>query len=98
MGDCGASNMQQHQPSQHSFTWQRQFGGGGQTIPQQVARTPPPPTTNDAEVRQAREEALRKERSQQGRRATILAGATDRNQAMGSSQSGSGVGRVTLGG
>lgn len=98
MGDCGASLMQQHQPTRYSYTLQQQQKGP--TIPQQVAaKTPPPPTTNDAMVRQAREDALRQERARQGRRSTILAGATDRETAgVGSSQSGSGVGRVTLGG
>lgn len=98
MGDPAHFNMQQHQAHWHNFTQQQQQKG--QTIPQQViAKAPPPPTTNDAAVRQAKEDALRQERNRQGRRSTILAGASERQDgAMGASQSGSGVGRTTLGG
>ena len=98
MGDCGNSLMQQHQPTRFSYTLQQQQKGP--TVqPQSVKSTPPPPTTNDAMVRQAREDALRQERARQGRKSTVLAGATDRQTAgSGTGQSGNGAGRITLGG
>jgi hypothetical protein len=100
MGDCGKLSMQQqHQPSRHSFTLQRQYGGGPKMAQQVVAKTPPPPTTRDPEAAAAKEDALRQARMRNGRRATILAGAAEsqRNAGMGASQSGSGVRNPVLG-
>lgn len=91
--------MQQHQAQWHSFTQQQQQKGGVSPAATPVKATPPPPTTNDAAVRQAREDALRQERNRQGRRSTILAGATERQgMATGASQSGNGVRNTVLGG